>query len=48
MLFELVPGGFSDLINYIKQFEFKLKKKIIGIKKHTGKFGKYYMTSSLV
>ena len=30
MLFKLVPGGFSDLTNYVEQLEFKLEK-IIGI-----------------
>ena len=28
MLFQLVPGGFLDLINYIEQLELKLEKNI--------------------
>ena len=31
MLFSLVPGGFSYLINYIDQLEFKLEK-ILGFR----------------
>ena len=39
MLFELIPGGFSD--NKLEQLEFKLEK-IIGIQKSAGKVTKGY------
>ena len=46
MLFlKLIPGSFSDwLLYYIEQFEFKLKKKIIGIQKLAGKVRKMALT----
>ena len=45
MLFELVPGGFSYLINWNN---WNLIEKNIGIQKHAGKVTKYLFHSTYI